>query len=37
MDEEARALSAHERGDPNAFRTWKREQDRKDLARRRGH
>ena len=37
MDDEARALSAHERGDPNAFRVWKQAQDRKDLARRRGH
>lgn len=36
QDEETRALSAHERGDPNAFRDWKRAQDRKDLARRRG-
>jgi hypothetical protein len=36
MDEAARALQAAERGDANAFRDFKRAEDRKALARRRG-
>ena len=36
MDESERALEAIEKGDPNAFLRWKRSEDRKDLARRRG-
>jgi len=36
MDESQRALQAAERGDVNAFRSWKQAEDRKALARRRG-
>lgn len=36
MDESQRALQAAERGDANAFRSWKQAEDRKALARRRG-
>lgn len=36
MDESARALAALEKGDPNAFRDWKKAEDKKELARRRG-
>jgi hypothetical protein len=37
MDESERALSQIERGDSNAFRDWKRAEDRKAMARRRGN
>lgn len=36
MDESARALSAMEKGNPNAFRDWKRAEDAKEMRRRRG-
>lgn len=36
MDESARALSAAGRGDPNAFRQWKKAEDAKEMRRRRG-
>jgi hypothetical protein len=36
VDETAKALSAIERGDDSAFRTWKQAEDRKALAKRRG-
>lgn len=36
MDESERALQAAQRGDANAFRSWKQAEDRKAIARRRG-
>ena len=36
MDESERAMDAMKKGDLNAFAAWKRAEDRKDLARRRG-
>lgn len=36
LDESERALQATQRGDANAFRSWKQAEDRKALARRRG-